>query len=403
MSDTIDERHANESTARRLSLEQPVPLPALYEGMQRDELDLEFWENASDVLKLYPEGQEPWVDILLPMATKNAGLMHSVLCLSGTHLIASKSCDQSYVRRREHHYGQALKLLREDSNLSTFMEGDREASVEDATIAQCVVLHLASVADSRPGENYRIFSSTARDLYKSRRASNPEFVKFLADFVQYHDACSMITKASHQPLSLEDFQLPEYMLPPEACTFIGVMDGLFTYISDIKRLRDKMRQQWQAGRGVDPVDWTQATKIDAELGAWECRLENNNGPRRVARMLYQLVTWLYLHRTIHTRTEQLKDGLETGLRYYRLLSEEGSTLSYLLMPLFMLGCSAFWQEHRPEILDEFDRLQAHSNLGNIQNAKVVIQEVWEYMDADDDRCWDWEAIMERHGWEFLIP
>lgn len=378
-----------------------MPLPALYEGLQRDELDVKLFENATQVLKLYGEGREPWVDILMPMATKHCGLMHSVLCLSATHLLATDSENQAYLKRREYHYGEALDLL-QNGEIKRFWQGDKTVVVKDGTTAQCIVMHLASVADSRPGENFRIFSGTARELFKSRKATNPDFHRFMTDFFMYHDVCSSITNVGHKPLSMDDFQLPEYMLPPEACTFLGVMDGVFPCISNIKQLRDRMRERWASGLNVDPMDWSLAAKIEMDLQSWVGKCENDSGLRRVIGMLYQHVTWLYLHRTINQPNEGLKTALETGLRYYRMLSEENLTLNVMLMPLFLLGCSAFWPEHRPEITEEFEKLQAYSNLGNIQNAKTVVEEVWSFMDANDARCWDWEAIMEQHGWEFLI-
>ena len=72
------------------------------------------------------------------------------------------------------------------------------------------------------------------------------------------------------------------------------------------------------------------------------------------------------------------------------------------MPLFLLGCSAFDPEQRPEIETAFAALQEYSNLGNIPYAKEVVETVWQMMDAGDEESWDWETIILKKGWDFLI-
>jgi hypothetical protein len=72
------------------------------------------------------------------------------------------------------------------------------------------------------------------------------------------------------------------------------------------------------------------------------------------------------------------------------------------MPLFLLGCAAFERDQRPEILQAFEGLEAYSALGNIKYAKAIVEKVWEMMDAGDEDSWDWETIIRKQGWDFLV-
>jgi hypothetical protein len=84
-------------------------------------------------------------------------------------------------------------------------------------------------------------------------------------------------------------------------------------------------------------------------------------------------------------------------------TEDGSTQSILLMPLFLLGCAAFEKEQRPAISEAFERLRSWSGLGNIGYAREIVGEVWGLMDEGrEEETWDWEGIIKGRGWDFLI-
>ena len=154
---------------------------------------------------------------------------------------------------------------------------------------------------------------------------------------------------------------------------------------------------------VDYDILSDAQAIDASLRSWVCG-QPVDTPRYTASMLYRLCTWLYLHRTIlpSTPNRHLKEAVDEGLEYLQQMPADASTQSILLMPVFLLGCAAFEESQRPDIIQAFENLQAYSNLGNIRYARKIVEKGWELMDADDDSSWDWETIIYNMGWEFLI-
>ncbi|KAF2101977.1 hypothetical protein NA57DRAFT_33791 [Rhizodiscina lignyota] len=393
---------------RRFSIEKPKELPALIEGIETD-LDWFFFDHfnlhVSRVLSLFTDKQNPWTQILLPMATAHRGLMHSLLCLSGSHLMAREPNPQ-FEERQFHHFDKAVNHLRTNGAMAVTVSGEKSALIDDPTIAQTLVLCLKSICAGELEGTYCPHLNAARHLVLSQKASNPEFQSFLFEFFIYHDVCNSVTKVDHRSvLMMDDFHLPQFMIQPEAGAFLGVVDGLFGCISRIRKLRDRIRERRTQGRQpyVDFTILNDAREIDVSIREWVC-IQTPDTSRWIASMLYRQCTWIYLQRTVmpSTPSETINEAVEVGLQYLRELPSDSSTQSIMLMPTFLLGCAAFSPDHRPEIRSAFDQLQAYSNLGNIKYARQIVDCVWELMDSGDESSWDWEGIIQSKGWDFLI-
>ncbi|KAF2147040.1 uncharacterized protein K452DRAFT_217786 [Aplosporella prunicola CBS 121167] len=393
---------------RRTSVESPRDLPLLIEGVECD-LDRHFLNhfhyNVSRVLSLFTDQQNPFKELLLPMAMRHKGLMHSLLCLSGSHL-ASREANEAFEDRQHHHFQAAVTNLTADKGMQRHIAGDETAIIEDPTVAQTLVLCLKSICAGEVNGSYRPHMDAARHLIRTQHSPNEEFQNFLVEFFIYHDVANSVTSLDRKSiLMMEDFQLPQFMIQPAAATLLGVVDGLFGYISKIRQLRDRIRYRRQNNLKphVDYEILSDAQIIDSALRSWVCAQEPDS-PRWIASMLYRQCTWLYLHRTIlpSTPNENLRLGVNEGLEYLQLLPHDSYTQSILLMPLFLLGCSAFDEEQRPAIIDAFDGLQNYSALGNIKYAREIVETVWRMMDAGDEESWDWETIIVNKGWDFLV-
>ena len=333
------------------------------------------------------------------MAMDHSGLMHSLLCLSGAHL-TFKDPKPDFEDRQQHHFSRALENLRSEvgDKMQLIEGGGEKKIIEDPTVAQTLVLCLKSICAGEVHGEYRPHLDIAKHLIKTQHSRNQDFQSFLVEFFVYHDVSNSITSMDRPSLlMMEDFQLPQFMIQPEAGMFLGVLDGLFGCLSKIRQIRDRIRDRNKAGLkpAVDYEILCEAQQIDAALRAWQCE-QPVQTPRWTASMLYRQCSWLYLHRTIMVSkpNETLRQAVEEGLSYLRELPTDSSTQSILLMPVFLIGCSAFEEDQRPEIRQAFDNLQAYSNLGNIKYARRIVEKVWELMDADDDSSWDWESIIK---------
>lgn len=238
--------------------------------------------------------------------------------------------------------------------------------------------------------------------------------RHILEFLVYHDYSSLITSQAN-PLDerslafMEEFSKPALAshtsTAPPTGTLLGVMDGLFGFISRIRRIRDAVRQNHACARERQIME--EAFAIDMAIRYWHPRY-GPDSPRYAPSLLYRQCTWLYLQRTWMPSQpcRQFEQGVDEGLKYLRELpwdTDRGSIRSILLMPLFLLGCAAFEPRQRPEISLAFQRLQEWSGFGNIKYARAIVEEIWEMMDDGRGReTWDWETVIARHEWDFLI-
>ncbi len=382
----------------------PRELPFLIDGIETD-VDRRFLDHFvydfSRVLTLINDDSNPFKEILLPMATQHRGLMHSLMCLSGSHL-SSRDPQPIFKERRHYHFNQAVSNLRTHIGHTT---EEPTKMIDDPTVASTLALCLNSICEGETNGEYRIHMDAARHLLETQQSQNPEFRKFLYEFFMYHDVSNSLTALDRRPLLLtENFKLPKFV-QPGAGILLGVLDGLFGYMSKITILRDKIRERKSLGiePAVDYQTLSDAVAIDSGIRLWE-PAQPAGTPDFLAAQLYRQCTWVYLYRTIQPSkpNEKIASAVDGGLQYLRQLPSDTGSQSILLMPLFLLGCAAFEPEQRPEIGKAFDVVIAYSNLGNIKPARLIVEKVWEKMDAGDETSWDWETIIKDMGLDLLI-
>ena len=412
------------TVAIRANHQIPPSLPLLVNGVD-GEVDQLFFQhftcNVSKVLSVN-DYQNPFLEHIVPMSMSHAGLMHSLLSLSGSVLVAkSPNINREWEDRQMHHGGKAMGLLTQDLRDINEAKSNQDSLVSDPSIAQTLILCLETVCSGDRTGLYRVHLNALKTMLTQRQHNfpNEQLRQFILEFLLYHDYSASIT-ASDYPLDqrsldlMADFHLPEYnMLGPQLQpapqgTLLGVLDGLFAFISRIRALRDKIRSRRALGLHnwwADPII-NDAFAIDNALRAWTCA-HPPDSPRYAASLLYRQCAWIYLHRTIQLSrpSAAFKQAVDEGLAYLRMLPDtpDGSTQSILLMPLFLLGCAAFEPEQRPEISAAFERLREWSGLGNIGYAREIVGQIWGLMDEGrEEETWDWEGIIKGRGWDFLI-
>lgn len=388
-------------------------LPPLMNGIE-DELDsllLRHFRELSELLYVGNENEKtaPINALIVPLTLKNRGLMHAVLHLSGFKLYndAPDSSFEPYSReevweRTDHHGTLAFELLRERLRPNT-------ESVDDSTLAHIMMLFLGTIEfGDHNGESLQHLKPLAA-LIQTHRSQSDKFQHFADDFLMFHSTCSNITcKPSNRlpPYFPERFQLPSFV-PPEAGSYFGILDGLFLFLHQIRELRDKVRECRAAG--IKPLDfrlWRPAEEIDAELRKWTCH-QPENTTLETASLLYHICTSIYLRRTtqLSIPQENLRVTVDEGLRLLTSLRGEKKVQAVLVMPLFLLGCSAFEPYQRPAITETFDVLLAKRGRANIQHARSVVEAMWSLMDAGEEsesQSWDWEGLMDSMGLDIVL-
>jgi len=397
---------ADNFSARKQSVEVKFELPPLMEGVENDldrDLLQHFVSRASAVLSLHgDQSTNPFTRILLPMALQHEGLMHSVLCLSASHMY-SVNPSQEYEDRQAHHRGKALQLLKQDLERQKAGEGG-VMIFEDCNVAQILLHLLHSICDGNTSGEYRMHMVAAKQIAMTQKSSNPEFQSLFDEFFYYHWIASQITSLDGNEVPMmENFSLP-FEINPETAALIGVSDGLFGFISKISNLRRRLRTRIdeKTEPTMDYEALLAAHAIDSGLRTWVCP-QTPGTPRYTISMLYRQATWVYLYRTTKVSRPHpyIKNAVDDGIRYINELPAEGWIQSNVLLPLFLIGCAAFEEQQRAEVNRAFTGLIACTGLGNIGFAKEVVDDIWKLMDAGDEESWDWEKIINAKGWDFL--
>ncbi|KAL5340061.1 fungal-specific transcription factor domain-containing protein [Aspergillus crustosus] len=390
---------------------QPVvyrSLPILIDGIETDmdrKLLDHFVYGFSRVLTLINDDSNPFKEILLPMATQHRGLMHSLMCLSGSHL-SGLAPEPGVKERKYYHFHRAIRDLKDNINArSNMAEEEPELLVEDPIIASTIALSLNTICEGETNGEYRPHMDAARYLLVTQKPRNEKFRQFIVEFFQYHDVSNSITSLDRRPAHMDgELRLPDFV-PHAAGNFLGVFDGLFRYISQVTRLRDRIRQRFSEGYepAVDYQILSDAVMIDSSIRIWETSHPANT-PNYYLAQLYRQSTWVYLYRTIRPSrpSDKIAQVVDDGLEFLDLIPQDASAFSIVLMPLFLLGCSAFVPHQRERIQRGFEALKAYSNLRNIEPAFKVVQRVWEVMDTKTEDSWDWEKIIKEMNMDFLI-
>jgi hypothetical protein len=396
------------SAARRNSLTAPPRgLPVLIDGIET-EIDHRFLDhfvyNFSRVLTLINDDSNPFKEIILPMATRHQGLMHSLMCLSGSHLSA-RDPEPSLKERQHYHFSRAIADLRSTIAVRTAAE-ETNYPVDDPTIASTIALCLNTICEGETRGEYRSHMDAARYLLATQRPRNEKFRQFIVEFFQYHDVSNSLTTLDRRPVCLTgELRLPDFVPHAQAGALLGIFDGLFHYISETTIIRDKIRQRFNQGLepAVDYETLSEAVKIDSAIRAWQ-PIYPSDHPNWFAAQLYRQSTWVYLYRTIRPSypSEKISQVVDDGFLYLDQLPVTHGAYSILLMPLFLLGCSAFEPRQRDRIRAAFENLKAYSNLRNIEPALTIVEKVWEVMDTNATLSWDWEKIIDEMGMDFLI-
>ncbi|KAJ5888494.1 hypothetical protein N7495_008535 [Penicillium taxi] len=394
----------------------PRSLPVLIDGIET-ELDRRFLDHFvygfSRVLTLINDDSNPFKEILLPMATQHRGLMHSLMCLSGSHL-SGLDPDEKLKDRKYFHFHRAIQDLKDNIVQSSstaaarggLIDDEEQLLVEDPIIASTIALSLNTICEGETNGEYRPHMDAARYLLISQQPRNEKFRQFIVEFFQYHDVSNALTSLDRRPALLQEgMRLPAFMPLAPAGMFVGVFDGLFNYISQITQLRDRIRQRHDQGYepAVDYQTLSESVQIDTAIRAWKASHEPDSANWCLAQ-LYRQSTWVYLYRTIRPSrpSDKIAMVVDDGLAYLDRLPQDASAYSIVLMPLFLLGCSSFLQEQRDRVRRGFESLKAYSNLRNIEPAFKVVAKVWETMDTNLEDSWDWERIIQGMKMDFLI-
>lgn len=289
----------------------------IFYGLENAE-DMIFWKHyhahLSTVLTVEGEHKNAFKDLLIPIATKHQGLMHSILALSSKHLdfetpygikILKENSNtnlEALQQRSDYHHEKAMEKFYED--IARSQSADRDdpeySTILSARYGQMMCLLLEALAEGNPRGEHRVHLGGYQRLIQHSPPEDPAFLSFIMEFFQYHIFADELIRYPdmHVPrLASEDWAPITSIHPPR---LLGVADGLFNYLSQITSLRNTIRANMASG--IDPpVDYTslyRAAEIDAAIRDWQPCWPPGDSRDRVS-LLYKQMMWVYLLRSIY--------------------------------------------------------------------------------------------------------
>lgn len=359
-----------------------------------------FCANLSRTLSLAQGPQNPYLRFIYTMASQRQALMHALLGLSGSHL-SMQSSNPEVSARSCYHLDFAIADLR----IISQQYASTHAHVEDAAIAQALVIFLKIVIAPEERGKYCKLLDFVRHLVIYQGASNESFQAFLVDFIITYDVSNAVVSLGYRPsLQPEVVQRAQELTTPSGA-FLGVLDSFCIPLARITKIRDSIRACRSQGIPVkgDPLILTIAASIDADLHAWQSGQPAGSDEHTLS-LLYRQCTWIYLYRTLlpSAPDPRLRDAVTGGIAALASLRPDSVAQSMLLMPLYLLGCGAFERSQRPAIDHAFGNLAIYRKCDNVAHARGVVHKLWEMMDSGDERSWDWETFTSHEGLDWLV-
>ncbi|KAF2671054.1 hypothetical protein BT63DRAFT_453433 [Microthyrium microscopicum] len=383
-------------------------LPTLLPAIEED-IDWSFYHhyesNLSQCLNISPESKNPFVEIILPIAQQDEGVMHALLACSGAHYLQRLRGPgqiteyEEVSRRQSYHFQKTLRGLQEEQY------GDSLDSRKDTlVICRALMLWLKTIVEGDTNGEWRIHHSGIITMLQNEpRPGEEDTWAFAREFYEYHRMSCLITCRT-----LGDLPEPPYipLTTGNRENFMSVCEGLEQPTKKIHFLRRKIRER----RGSEQSPYVpynlmmEAEAIDTELKDLQCR-HPVNSPEWVCWNLYHNCVWLLLQRTIMSGPwpgSAVLSTVKEAVAYLQSVGAKSPIQSVMVTPVFVVGCCAFDREDRPAVLEAFRMAEEYSHNGNIQHGRRIVQELWDLMDQGNKRAWDYEQVMEDLGMDTML-
>lgn len=272
-----------------------------------------FWkhynERLSTVLTVEGEHKNAFKDMMVPIAVKHQGLMHSILSLASKHIDFEAPYGLNILRDNPTTTLQALQersiYHHDQARLKFYADVEEKPGTDhkilvSARYGQMLCFLLEALAEGNPRGEHRLHLSAYQNLISSSPPDNTAFLSFIAEYFQYHifadELIHSAIRPSCQPSPKELPPTPP-IHPPR---LLGVADGLLDYLSQITAIRNTIRTNIinKADDVVDYMSLYRADEIDVAIREWTPHWPAGDSRNR-AGLLYKQMMWIYLVRTIY--------------------------------------------------------------------------------------------------------
>ncbi|KAK1829350.1 transcriptional regulatory protein moc3 [Podospora conica] len=285
-----------------------------------------YHEQLSTVLTVEGEHKNAFKDMMILIAVKHQGLMHSILSLSSKHLDLDtpyglnllknhpSTSAAALLERSLYHHDQARLKFYDDVQFSHAQPPSPDyGMLVSARYGQMLCFLLEALAEGNPRGEHRVHLSGYKTLISSSPPDDGPFLSFIAEFFQYHIFADELIHSAGRADGPE-FQKASPGAEIQTPRLLGVADGLLGYLSQITAIRNSIRSNM--ARQVDPVVNYQslylAAEIDAAIRDWAPDWPAGDSRERVG-LLYKQMVWVYLVRTIYPPSSSPPSSMSSSL------------------------------------------------------------------------------------------
>ena len=371
-----------------------------------------FWDKTSRVMSMRGPDSNPFSVVLLPMAIRHEGLMHTILWMAAYHKSWEYPSTRLSAQMLTH--AEAAKT----SMLAITSKAKSGEALSDCEFAVLIVYFRKLILSERvEKENHKGLLDSIASILPGHRFDNVGFKDFANEFILYHGTLDAITTVSRStsPAPGEAIEWPAFVIIPESQLEHVYIDGIVKSINEIVRFRNIIRPRWdrQERYAVTAEVVVKAARLSGQLllqvHEWQ------SDPSRRISALYAAYAYLFLMRTIRESypSPSLSGAVNIALDHLEDAMEDEEVIGIALPIAFMIGCAAFQEQtfygsdepmvihggQRLRVKLAFKQIRKYRKLPDTERAYKVVQKVWEKMDSEKDEdvisSWHWEEIMRQ--------
>lgn len=416
---SISQASANSRTAQmQIAIPPEVKGPTIINGVDAIEDKVFFEHFVSRLSKVLSfDGRNAFRNLLLPLAIEHAGLMHSLLALSGSSinftdpygvsLLAThpKTTLTALRRRSMQHKVRALQ----DLGIGLDMQRNRHDRPSGwlPRYGQVLCLYLQSIKPLKATGEHRIHLRTYQKLTETISTEINPLTEFIKEYFKFHNAVDVLTqlppKESESLASLsDDWRIEAFKN----------QDSQFCCLCEIYVIRNQIRSNMANGR--DPVVSREflnaARKINIRIQEWAPPgADIKDAFTILLGLLYKQVILIYLWRTVYPPRSRswlvhpkITEAVDDGISLLTSIPACYRSKPMLVAPAFIIGCAAFNATQRTLVRESIEMTKIYTNSKTADRVFEVLEIVWRRMDDKDERSWDWERTAHDLRMDVLV-
>ncbi|KAK3997957.1 C6 zinc finger domain protein [Cladorrhinum sp. PSN332] len=380
------------STLLRLHAQPPLSVPLLLQKRPGSKFLYDHYlHRTARSISVLPTSCNPFVNILVPIATEFEPALHAVLALSGIHYAAeSRHVEAPWMTAAHEHCVLGLRALKFE--LTKFAAGKKDSAF-GILVTILVFCLIEIIRGDEQGSAFQHLNA-ARYLLSGplqrntlAGAVNPTILAFVTELYAYVLSLSASSAVDGPDASflrhIEDvFGTMSKKPAPVYGTLFGCARGLFRLIPAV--VSESTEQRWTAS----------ADNIRHQVRCW-IPDPTFNEQHAVGGKLYQLAMLMLIE-----RAESQEFLVTSFVGLLGALPVDAEVVSILLWPLAVAGLRARQPEHRAAITSYLSDMYTQYGFGNIRQTMDLLQSVWTGLTVPDADSIS--AAMSKHGLIFHL-